>query len=147
MKKIPPPAIVLLGIALQCLVNKYAPVYDYGSYVSTASGIVIIIVAVLLASVSVAIFRKSKTTVVPHGKPSKLVAVGPYKFTRNPMYLSLLLVLMGSSFIFGTVSVLAIPLIFMLIIDSQVIPMEEKTLRHKFGKQYDSYAKKVRRWL
>jgi protein-S-isoprenylcysteine O-methyltransferase Ste14 len=93
------------------------------------------------------LFRKVKTAICPTGIPSALVAAGVFKISRNPMYLGMLMMLMGSAFLMGTIPSLFAPIAFFLIIDKVFIPYEEKKLVEVFGEDYSDYAKKTRRWI
>ncbi len=67
--------------------------------------------------------------------------------SRNPMYLGMLMMLIGSSFLVGTIPSLFAPVAFFLIIDKVFIPYEEEKLVETFGAEYSYYAQKVRRWI
>tara|TARA_A100000164_G_C21924563_1_gene782373 strand:+ start:1803 stop:2207 length:405 start_codon:yes stop_codon:yes gene_type:complete len=106
------------------------------------SGIIIIILGINK-------FRLSKTTISPL-KPSKtsyLVNDGIYSYTRNPMYLGLLLILLSIAiYLKNYISLLFIPLFILFITKNQILP-EEKTLENIFGERYKNYKNKVRRWI
>ena len=87
------------------------------------------------------------TTRNPHGQPTAFVTDAPYTFTRNPMYLGLMAVLLGFALFFGSLAILIAPLIFYLAIDRMLIPEEEITMERLFGEQYLDYKRRVRRWL
>jgi protein-S-isoprenylcysteine O-methyltransferase Ste14 len=101
----------------------------------------------LVAFLSLGIFRAARTTTVPFETPSTLVTRGPYRFTRNPMYVGLALLYLGVA---GTRAeawpVLCLPLLI-LYLDRVVIPAEETRLRHAFGDAYERYRARVRRWI
>lgn len=92
-------------------------------------------------------FFRNKTTPVPHGEPSALVAEGPYRFTRNPMYLGILLVLASVVFFAGSLFYLLAPVGFFFIQDRLFIPYEETKLERLFGAEYAKLKEGVRRWL
>lgn len=103
--------------------------------------------AVLLALCSLGMFPAARTTVVPFSSASKLVTWGPYRFTRNPMYVSLVLGYLGAAAIFSQVwalFLLPLPIIF---VHKIVIPFEEGRMREVFGGAYGEYCSRVRRWL
>lgn len=93
------------------------------------------------------IFRKNKTTVKPHEKPTKLITSGPFRISRHPIYLGFTLILLGVSTIHGTIVSFIFPLLFALIMEFKFIRMEERKLEKAFGKQYLDYKKRVRKWL
>lgn len=110
-------------------------------------GSVVIVLGFLLMFWSANIFNSRKTTIHPIGTPNLLVTEGSYRFSRNPMYLGNLLILIGSAIILGTLTYFLGPIIFFLGINQIVIPYEEQKLRNIFKSDYMDYKKKVRRWI
>ena len=92
-------------------------------------------------------FQKAGTPVRPGDEPSKLVTSGPYRITRNPMYLGLELVLLSSFFLAKSPFFLIPPTIFFLFINFLQIPFEENLMTERFGQSYAEYCQRVRRWL
>ncbi len=92
-------------------------------------------------------FRHRKTTYEPFGRPSALVAAGPFRFTRNPMYLGVTSFLLGLALFVGTAPFFAVPVVFMLLMNFIQIPHEERLLAGLFGEEWDAYRRQVRRWL
>ncbi len=92
-------------------------------------------------------FYRNKTTPIPTREPSTLVEEGPYRLTRNPMYLGLLLVLAGVVFFVGAPVYLLAPVGFLLIVDQLFIPYEEAKLERLFGPDFARWKQKIRRWL
>jgi len=92
-------------------------------------------------------FKQSGTPVRPGSEPSQLVLKGPYRITRNPMYLGLLLFSLGFLFAAKSLWFILPPIFFFLVINFRLIPFEEELLRNRFGPAYDSYRRQVRRWL
>lgn len=94
-----------------------------------------------------AIFKKYTTPVKPHELPTHLVHEGPFRFSRNPMYLGMTGLLLGIAVVLGSVSSLAGPIVFWCVIDRCLIPMEEKNMEHVFKDEFNRYKQQVRRWL
>jgi protein-S-isoprenylcysteine O-methyltransferase Ste14 len=92
-------------------------------------------------------FRKSETAVCPTAKSSLIVTRGVYKYSRNPMYLGMLLMLAGASIFMGTIPSMFAPIAFFVIIDRVFIPYEEEKLMSSFGDVYSNYQKVTRKWL
>lgn len=96
---------------------------------------------------SIAIFLAHRTTARPEGQPRHFIAVGPYRVTRNPMYVGLTLSYLGAVAWTGTW--LAAPLVIVPLAHLMrwIIPMEEAHLHASFGAAYDDYRRRVRRWI
>ena len=107
----------------------------------------VIVAGLLLASVGIRHFRRQHTTVEPFGTPTALVSTGPYRFTRNPMYLGIVVTLAGIALLVATIPFLIPPVAFFVIINATQIPREEAKLTALFGDQYTHYRQRVRRWL
>jgi protein-S-isoprenylcysteine O-methyltransferase Ste14 len=92
-------------------------------------------------------FSKAGTPIKPFEQPNHLVTKGPFRISRNPMYLGMVFVLFGVSLLLGTVSpLIAIP-VFILVIQKMFIKHEEKSLEQTFDEEYHEYRKRVRRWI
>jgi len=103
-----------------------------------------------IAFAAIAKFRSAKTTSDPRdiSRAENLVTDGVYQFTRNPMYLGLLLVLVGWGFWTGTIlGALIGPAFFVLIMTRLQIGPEERLLAEKFGDEYAAFAEQTRRWI
>jgi protein-S-isoprenylcysteine O-methyltransferase Ste14 len=92
-------------------------------------------------------FKRHETTVKPFQQSSALVTAFPFSISRNPMYLGLTLLLFGIALLLGTVAALLPALVFPYIIDRIFIRTEEKMLAETFGREWEEYQSKVRRWI
>ena len=111
------------------------------------AGLVFIGLGVALALWGVAVFRRAKTTIMPFRASTAVVQDGPYRFTRNPMYVGMTLVYLGASLVFNTTwPVILLPLVLWTMV-RLVISREEAFLSTTFGSAYDNYRARVRRWL
>jgi len=110
-------------------------------------GTLLLSVGVALAVWSQWIFHKERTTTDPTQTSAKLVTCGPYKFSRNPMYLGLFLAFIGVDLILTFVWSLVLLIFVLYYVNWIVIPVEEKQLQKTFGETYKQYRLKVRRWL
>jgi protein-S-isoprenylcysteine O-methyltransferase Ste14 len=115
----------------------------------SAVGYVLIAGGLAIDLVSIVAFRKARTTVTPLApeKASSLVTGGLYRFTRNPMYLGMLLILMGIAVLLGSPINVAILGVFIAYITAFQIKPEETLLEQNFGEVYRQYKQSVRRWL
>ena len=147
--KIPPPIYALSIALLMWLLNKYIPITHFIESPWNRAGLVIIVAAGTLDLWSLFLFLKKHTTFNPM-KPENttgLVTKGLYQYTRNPMYVGLLIILSGYAVWLGSLTpFLVLPLFYWLITEMQIKP-EERVLIKKFGEDYQAYKNSVRRWL
>jgi protein-S-isoprenylcysteine O-methyltransferase Ste14 len=92
-------------------------------------------------------FMKARTTLDPHGAAKQLVTSGIYRFTRNPIYLGFLLVVVGLPLYFGLYWGIVLAPLYVFLMNRLIIRHEEAYLGRKFGKTYTDYTSQVRRWL
>ena len=147
--KIPPPVYAVLFAVAMWLLSKALPGASWLDFPWRWVGPAIMVSAFLLDLDSLFIFRRNHTTVNPlHPEQTRvLVTSGLYRFSRNPMYLGLLIVLAGWSVYLGNLAALALLPVFALVISCWQIRPEERVLEQKFGDEYLAYKRSVRRWL
>jgi len=92
-------------------------------------------------------FRRAGTSMVPMNPTTALITSGPYRFTRNPMYLGMVFLYLAFAFAFGVMWALAFIPAVIVIVDRFVIAREEPYLERKFGQAYRDYKARVRRWV
>lgn len=111
------------------------------------AGVVLLVIGVSMG-VSLAIsFLVCRTTLNPFAEPSQFVARGPYRISRNPMYLTLVITYLGGALMLGSVWPLLTLLAPVVILSRIVIPFEEAHMLSRFGDDYRDYRGRVRRWL
>jgi len=94
------------------------------------------------------LFKRRKTVVCPTlGRSTTLIQSGPYRFTRNPMYLGMLLMLCGAGFFLGSVISFLAPIAFYVTMNEVFIPFEEQNMEQTFGEEFCRYREHVRRWI
>lgn len=147
MKKIMPPTIFYAFAILIAVLYFVFPIKRIIPFPYNYFGWLLIWFGIFINIWAWAIFRKKQTTLNPFKKPTKFDVSGPFKFTRNPMYLGMTLVLLGMSICFASLSTFIFPILYIIIIKIYYIPFEEKTMEKEFGKKYLDYKKKVRRWI
>lgn len=101
---------------------------------------------VLVASTLLS-FRLFRTTVIPHGDPTAFITLGPYLWSRNPIYLGLVMILSGFALYFSGLFLFLAPLVFLGLIGKIHVPHEEAKLSSRFGEAYAEYRDRVARWL
>ena len=144
---IKPPYIAITLLFLSWLADYLFPQFRVISGDYRYIGILILISGLSITFYSFFLFKKNKTPILPGQKPTFVVAEGPYKFTRNPMYLGVSIGLLGISIYFGNLLTFISPIIFFLAMNLFYIPREEKLMEQLFGKKYSDYKSKVRRWI
>jgi protein-S-isoprenylcysteine O-methyltransferase Ste14 len=147
--KIPPVAVVLLLGTAMWAAARFAPAlrFDLPAARIVAAGLAA--VGTIVAALGVASFRRARTTVNPlrPDAAASLVITGIYRRTRNPMYLGMLLVLLGWGLSLHSIPALVISAAFVPLMNRlQIIP-EERALAARFGHAFTDYQAKVRRWL
>ena len=147
--KIPPPVVAGVVAAAMWGLARALPglQFHYGMRVPLA--ILLSVGGVVLAGSGIVAFRRARTTINPHkpGEANALVCSGPYRFTRNPMYMGMLLVLLAWAAFLASPAALLGPVAFVLYINRFQIDPEERALQWLFGGRYTAYKAKVRRWL
>lgn len=145
-----PPVIVALACgALMYAMSRIWPSWHWNSPASRAIGAVVALVGVALILLGVLSFHRARTTVDPlhPSGASSIVQSGVYRYTRNPMYLGMLLILGGYGlYLSHSLAFLLLPAFAAYMTRFQIIP-EERILRDKFGQAYSTYASRVRRWI
>lgn len=110
-------------------------------------GAVIIVLALVLIGWAAVLFKRARTGLVPFSEATTLVSAGPYRFTRNPMYLGMAGILAGTAIWLGSLTPWLVLPAFMGIIAERFIAPEEAMLERTFGQAYRQYKAAVRRWL
>lgn len=146
---IPPPLIYVAFFFLSVALQKIMPLNEHFLRTGAAKngGWLLFVAGVLMVAPALWKFIVSKNTVVTMKPAHSLQTAGIYAFTRNPMYLGLLLLYSGTGFLKGNWwTFIVIPLLIM-VVQLYVIKKEEDYLQRAFGNEYLQYKKKVRRWI
>lgn len=142
-----PPVWLVIGLIVIFVADQSFPVRRFTGELPQALGSVSIVVGLLLLVLAGGLFKKADTEMIPFREVRALITDGVYRFTRNPMYLGMALILLGTACTTGTVAGLLVTPVFMAIIELRFIRPEEAMLRGIFGEEFDAYSSKVRRWL
>jgi len=147
--KIYPPLYMLMAAGLIWYLHLNLPLYTIFSPAWKNLSFGFIAIGLILDLSSLFLFLWQRTTPHPfrEQKTTSLVTSGFYRISRNPMYLGLLLLLIGWTIYLGSLSGLIIPPLFIWVITQQQIIHEEKILTTKFAQAYINYQQQVRRWL
>ena len=147
--KIPPPLVALFLAILMRLTPALAGSLPFPLSLRRGAALALFCLGLSIAVSGVVAFRRAGTTTNPikASSASALVRSGVYRFTRNPMYLGLLLALFAwAVFLSNPLALLLLPVYVFYIYRFQIIP-EERVLASLFGTEYSAYKQSVRRWL
>ena len=147
MKKIPPPILVLILVVANYFSSKKIDLIHLPN--QDLISILILLIGILILINPIFKFIKSKTTIDPikFKKVNKLIISGIYKYSRNPMYLGLLMIVVSTSIFYLNIFSITTPFFFYFWISRFQIKREEIFLTEKFGKEYSLYKSKTRRWM
>ncbi|MGO2277847.1 MULTISPECIES: methyltransferase family protein [unclassified Psychrobacter] len=147
--KVPPVAQVIITAAVMYGASKTIASLQFDFDGSNTLAIGLSIIGLGSGVMGVAQFKKAQTTVNPHTpeKSTNLVTSGIYRYTRNPMYLGLVLVLLGWAFYLSHLLPFILVPVFMIYMTRFQIQPEEKMMAQKFGREYQAYLSRVRRWI
>ena len=147
--KVPPPVVAILVAALMWLAARGTPALRFEVQARRAISMGVVVTGVAVAVAGVVSFTRARTTVNPL-KPestSSLVVSGVYRVSRNPMYVGMLLVLLGWAVLLSNVLAFLIVPAFVLYMNRFQIGPEEAVLSKMFGEEFATYRSRVRRWI
>ena len=147
MKKINPPTHFYIYLVISILLHYTLPFKQIIDYPIYLIGFLFFIIGTGLNIWADQLLKKQKTTVKPNEKPTALIETGAFKISRNPMYLGMAFILLGAGFILGSIASFIAAVLFVAAMEIAFIPKEEKNLQEAFGEKFETYKKKVRRWI
>lgn len=142
---VPPPVVFLLGFLAGMGLDAVLELQRFA--LPGFVGPTLIVLGAALGLWGAATFRRHRTGILPHQAAVTVVTTGPYRLTRNPMYLGLATVYVGTAILLGRVGPLLLMLPTIAALHRLVIAREERYLAIKFGDEYRRYRQRVRRWL
>ncbi len=154
--RFPPPLIylgaLLLGIAVdRAIATRFglASLQGLGLDANVRVWIAVLVLGagLVIGLLAAGLFRRAGTDVKPWRSSTALVTDGPYRWTRNPMYLGMALIYFGLAIAADSLAALLLLIPVVIIMQTQVIAREERYLEGKFGDEFHSYKSRVRRWL
>ena len=135
------------SIIIAIVLHYFFPISTVIPFPYNLLGLLIVGFGVYIALQSVRLLISYNTTFEAGGNPSSLVTRRPYSYSRNPIYLGMLLIALGTATILSSFSAFIAPIIFFLVVNTIIIPFEENRLQRNFGIEYERYKASVRRWL
>jgi protein-S-isoprenylcysteine O-methyltransferase Ste14 len=145
------PPILLLGALVIAIILDFLPLHfmapPVGFNAQTVIGVIIAVVGLGIGFSALRLFRHSGTSPNPREATTLVVTDGPYRFTRNPMYLGFVLLLLGIALVFSLEwGVILTPFLW-LALDRMIVVREEAYLTQRFGEDYQKLLRQTRRWL
>jgi protein-S-isoprenylcysteine O-methyltransferase Ste14 len=150
LQRLPPPLLYVAMLLLAHFLDRRWPPGVLPAVWPAATrwiGLALILAGVVHSASAIALFVRSRTTIIPHGRSAALVTRGAYRWTRNPMYVGLTLAYLGIAALMCSSWALPLLVVPLYIIHRHVIPMEERQLAATFGRDYELYRARVRRWI
>jgi len=142
-----PPVWLLAGLLAAMALDYLLPIVDFHNPPLRIAGIALILFGIVMSATAAGAFRRAGTPVIPFERSTALLVTGWYRFTRNPMYLGMVLSLLGTGLSLGSVGALLPLPVFVVLIESLFIRHEERFLEEIFGQQYRDFRARVRRWF
>lgn len=142
-----PPVFFLLALLAAIAAHKYIPILQFINTPWNYIGILFIATGLAMAVVSAGAFARAGTAIVPFRESTSLVKHGFYRFTRNPMYLGMVVVLLGVDILLGSLTPFIVVPAFVWVIQRRFVVREEALLEARFGDEYRVYKGRVRRWI
>ena len=145
--KFPPPVFYLVMILMGYGLDQWLPWHWQAGFLSMWLGIALVGTGAMLIGWAAWLFRRHQTTILPHKASSRIIQEGPFRFSRNPIYLAFTLIQLGVGIGLGNIWILALVYPTLRIMNHQVIDREEAFLKQAFGEEYLNYCRSVRRWI
>ena len=148
MLKLPPPIWALAYVLIASVLSYLAGWPRMPGLPFVWPGVALVALGIALAGAAATLFWRESTEIDPISIANrKLVTSGPFRLTRNPMYLGLVLVTLGIALWVGAWPMFLAPIAIFATANWVHIPFEEEKMRHQFGASFDSYTSKTRRWI
>ena len=145
-----PPLLFLGALALGSALSLVVPIGPgpgSANALALTVGLTFVAIGFALVALSVRNFRRAGTSVVPTEPATTLVVTGPYRFTRNPIYVGFVLAYFGLAIVLTSMWVLLLLIPVLVILQRGVVAREEDYLERQFGEAYRKYKARVPRWL
>ena len=145
--RVPPPLIYLLPLTSGLLLDRKAHIFFLPRGVARILGWPLVGGGVALAGWAFRTMRAADTTIRPDKPVSNLIQDGPFRYTRNPIYLSDAMIYAGIAVLRNSLWAIVLLPLAMFVIQREVMGREERYLERAFGEEYLDYKRRVRRWI
>jgi protein-S-isoprenylcysteine O-methyltransferase Ste14 len=142
-----PPTYFLFSLIAVIAVHLLVPLQMIVPYPLNLFGALPLVVGALLNLVADKAFKECETTVKPFQESSMLVTTGVYGVSRHPMYLGMVLILLGCAILLGSLLPFVIIPVFIVLLEIRFVRTEEAMLKERFGEAWLEYTERVRRWI
>jgi protein-S-isoprenylcysteine O-methyltransferase Ste14 len=142
-----PPLIYGAAFIVGLLLHLACPVYILPPTLARGIGVMCVLVSLPLALTTFRVLSRAHTPVDPRRPTTALVTEGPFRYSRNPIYVALTLLYLGVAFLVNALWILLLAMPALVVLHYGVIAREEAYLARKFGTAYHQYTAQVRRWL
>lgn len=142
-----PPTLLLVGLIAQTVVHVAFPMVRLLDWPWTLVGVAPVMAGMAVMILGDLQFKRVGTPVRPGSPSTALVTDGVFAYSRNPMYVGMVLVLCGVAMMLGTTSPLLVPPVIGRVLSARFIRWEEAALHERFGQDYEEYARRVSRWF
>jgi protein-S-isoprenylcysteine O-methyltransferase Ste14 len=140
----PPPLIFVGSLAVGLVLEHLWPIEGVAH---RGAGYALFLAGIVLMILAVQALRRAGTHVQPHKPSTAIVDTGPYRYSRNPIYVGMAAMLVGVGLAIGSAWTILMVVPFLAILRTGVIAREERYLSAKFGARYEGYRGRVRRWI
>lgn len=148
MLNIPPPVWSLAYVLIAAALSYWAGWPRVPGLPLVPLAVLLVVAGISLSATGAVLFRREGTELNPASATNrKLVTSGPFRFTRNPMYLGLIIITLGIAFWIGAWPMFLAPIATFATANWVFIPFEEVKMHRQFGIEFDAYASRVRRWI
>jgi protein-S-isoprenylcysteine O-methyltransferase Ste14 len=145
--RFPPPLVYIAGFLIGVVLEAIFPIGNLPLALALIALAIGVAVWLALDGGAMLRFRRANTSMIPIRPSTSLVVSGPYRVTRNPMYVGMAFLYAGLALGVGVIWALVVLPAVLVVVDRQVIAREERYLERKFGDSYREYKTRVRRWL
>ncbi len=142
-----PPTLLAVSIAAMVALHFLLPVLRVIPWPWNLLGVLPVAFGIVWNIRAEQLFKRHQTTVKPHLQPTTLVETGPFRLSRNPMYVGMAAIAVGVAGLCGSLTPMFVPIAFIAVVAVVFIPMEERAMQQAFGDAWARYRTRVRRWL
>jgi protein-S-isoprenylcysteine O-methyltransferase Ste14 len=145
--RILPPRLVLILLGAMVVLHLLLPGLELLSFPYTLAGAAVAALGIALTLSGARLFSRVGTNIRTFNEPGVLVTDGLFRWSRNPMYLGFVLLLLGTAMLLGTATPFLAVALFAVVADRWYIAFEERAMKAKFGADYAAYMRRTRRWV